>query len=80
MLMYKLAFCRRKYKKSCLVSAFFLLKQKDLNCHGCLGKNSLSVSKNFGKVTPFSASLILEVSAQVLPKVPTKCSFRNEMK
>ena len=29
---------------------------------------------------PFSASLILEVSAQVLPKVPTKCSFRNEMK
>ena len=30
----KLAFCRRKYKKSCFALAFFLLKQKDLNCQG----------------------------------------------
>ena len=39
----KLAFCRRKYKKSCFALAFFLLKQKDLNCQGWVDMTGESI-------------------------------------
>ena len=43
-----------------------------------LGQGNLSVSDKFGMTTPFLASFVLDVSAQVSFKVATKGSFNRQ--
>ena len=66
-------FREKKPSKFSIFEAFFS-KAKTKECD----RSNLSVSDKFGMITPFSATFVLEMSAQVSLKVANKGSFRDK--
>ena len=67
-------FFREKSHQNLELLRVFFSKSKTEKCN----QSNLSVSDQFGMVISFSATFVLEVTAQVSLKVATKCSFRGK--